>query len=666
MSPAQRSGSRKKAADPDVLKDLMYGRGPVKRFTQDSPVMPDVWLAYGENPRARVDLLLTPHIRSSAGELYAKVWQRLREETAKPHWQGRHDPAEQADLAYNQSTVGARLTFDELLRVVVPLSGWWQKYVEPSMPDIHALLGEQTARVAAALADPEEAARSLTDPGLSEETRRNLPDLLWMVRIVGALALARQGDLRFVQKPRRNARLDWEELVQAVADLMIDRVAMAEDEEPYLYSVNRNRPASVTVYRSTLAVKADAARLLFNVSCRELAWAVVDSGIDATHPAFRKRQPPATPEEAAGGGKLLPDPFRDEKGKPGNGTRVVATYDFTRIRELLNPDNLTPDQLPEALRKRLDAGDPEARRFVEEDLGDLQLHLQRGREINWDLLEPLLRVPQQEGIYTRPKSEHGTHVAGILAGDWRAGDPGRAKQESLQGMCPDLRLYDCRVLDDQGEGDEFAVIAALQFIRHLNAHKDYIVIHGANLSLSIRHDVSNYACGATPVCEESERLVGAGVVVVAAAGNLGWRKVESLDGQATEGYSSISITDPGNAEGVITVGATHRFQPHTYGVSYFSSRGPTGDGRLKPDLVAPGEKIEAPVPGEVSRPKDGTSMAAPHVSGAAALLIARHRELAGKPVRIKRILCETATDLGRERYFQGRGMVDVLRALQSV
>ena len=63
---------------------------------------------------------------------------------------------------------------------------------------------------------------------------------------------------------------------------------------------------------------------------------------------------------------------------------------------------------------------------------------------------------------------------------------------------------------------------------------------------------------------------------------------------------------------------------------------------------------------------DGTSMAAPHVSGAAALLMARHRELVGQPARVKQILCDTATDLGRERYFQGAGMLDVLRALQSV
>ena len=59
-------------------------------------------------------------------------------------------------------------------------------------------------------------------------------------------------------------------------------------------------------------------------------------------------------------------------------------------------------------------------------------------------------------------------------------------------------------------------------------------------------------------------------------------------------------------------------------------------------------------------------MAAPHVSGAAALLMARHRELVGQPRRIKEILAKSATDLGREPHFQGAGMLDVLRALQSV
>jgi subtilisin family serine protease len=141
---------------------------------------------------------------------------------------------------------------------------------------------------------------------------------------------------------------------------------------------------------------------------------------------------------------------------------------------------------------------------------------------------------------------------------------------------------------------------------------------------------------------------------------------ESTAGRREQGFRTVNITDPGNAEEVITVGATHRNKPHTYGVSYFSSRGPTGDGRIKPDLVAPGEKIVSTSPNNNRMRMDGTSMAAPHVSGAAALLLATNRELIGNPRKVKEVLCKSATNLNRERYFQGCGMLDVLRALQSI
>ena len=153
------------------------------------------------------------------------------------------------------------------------------------------------------------------------------------------------------------------------------------------------------------------------------------------------------------------------------------------------------------------------------------------------------------------------------------------------------------MFDERGVGDEFAILAALQFIRWLNANAPAPVVHGVNLSLSLDHNVGSFACGRTPICDECERLIGSGTVVVAAAGNEGRAFVSSAAGPS-EGYRQMSVTDPGNANGVITVGATHRHDPHTYGVSYFSSRGPTGDGRVKPDLVAPGEKINSPVPNE--------------------------------------------------------------------
>jgi len=295
---------------------------------------------------------------------------------------------------------------------------------------------------------------------------------------------------------------------------------------------------------------------------------------------------------------------------------------------------------------------------------DLQNSLERGRAIDWNLIEPFLRIPHDDPeTYPRPTESHGTHVAGILAADWREAAQ-TALEEAVQGMCPDLELYDMRVLGK--DADEFTVIAALQFVRHLNAHKDLMAVHGVNLSMSVPHDVANYACGRTPVCEECERVVASGVVVVTAAGNRGFNKLSQPEGGAIGDYRYISITDPGNADSVITVGSTHRFMPHNYGVSYFSSRGPTGDGRTKPDLVAPGERIDSCSLNGDYETMDGTSMAAPHVSGAAALLIARHRELEGQPRRVKEILCKSATDLGREPRFQGGGMLDVLRALQSV
>ena len=409
-----------------------------------------------------------------------------------------------------------------------------------------------------------------------------------------------------------------------------------------MWSVSLNRRASASVWRSRLTVKADAAGRLFDARTTGIRWAVLDTGIDATHPAFARRGQQGKSKPQAGDGDTIE-------------SRVLKTYDFLRIKTLLDPDaEIAADGSAAATLPA---------ETLREQREQLRNSLRRGRAIDWDLLEPFLRVPHTREHYRPPQHDgHGTHVAGILAANWPEAADSTPLGEPLMGVCPDIELYDLRVLPDDpnDRADEFTVIAALQFIRHLNAHKDLMVVHGVNLSLSVPHDVANYACGRTPVCEECERAVASGVVVVAAAGNRGFNKSVEAEGGALGDYRYISITDPGNADGVITVGSTHRMMPHNYGVSYFSSRGPTGDGRTKPDLVAPGERIESCALNGYVETMDGTSMAAPHVSGAAALLMSRHRELIGQPRRIKDILCRTATDLGREPRFQGAGIVDVL------
>ena len=158
------------------------------------------------------------------------------------------------------------------------------------------------------------------------------------------------------------------------------------------------------------------------------------------------------------------------------------------------------------------------------------------------------------------------------------------------------------------------------------------------------------------------------MIVVISCGNAGYGTTTLSTGETVPVSIDLSITDPANAEEAIAVGSVHKTKPHLYGVSYFSSKGPTGDGRVKPDLVAPGEKIISCSADFDQQPysyeeKSGTSMAAPHVSGAIATFLSVHKEFRGQPELVKQIFLKTATDLKRDQSFQGAGIVDLLRAV---
>ena len=407
---------------------------------------------------------------------------------------------------------------------------------------------------------------------------------------------------------------------------------VAADAAPVVWplrSVHRiwpDFPVHLHVDASCVTVKADAARRSFNAHGERIVWAVVDTGIDGTHPHFL-------------------------------GHRTVDHPDVAGLHRDFTGGTSPADALIDT-------------------------------------------------------SGHGTHVAGIIAGavaPWLDEKPGmrtvRATESRhnpaspdepmnvprriddtalLAGIAPRARLVSLKAVSGGGTKQDrvHRVIEALAYVRQVNGEgTDGMRIHGVNLSVGYAFDPEWFACGRSPLCKEVDKTVRSGVVVVVAAGNSGYGDlVVQRGGPSTFGLG-MTINDPGNAERAITVGSTHRDSPHAYGVSFFSSKGPTGDGREKPDLVAPGEritscaagrKLAAVLAGEVADDtavyveESGTSMAAPHVSGAVAALLSVRREFIGSPEEVKRILVDSATSLRRRPEFQGGGLLDLMRALQSV
>jgi subtilisin family serine protease len=297
-------------------------------------------------------------------------------------------------------------------------------------------------------------------------------------------------------------------------------------------------------------------------------------------------------------------------------------------------------------------------------------HFTRNNSVKeqWDCTQLGLPVPGQAA----DTHGHGTHVAGIIAGEGQAVAP-RGGPREFFGVAPSAKLHVYKVLDGEGNGEDAWIIKALDHIARTNARAGKLRIHGVNLSLGGPFDQSVFGCGHTPLCEELRRLWRSGVLVVLAAGNEGFARLQTEDG-LYDANMDLSIGDPANLDEAIAVGSVHKENPYTYGISYFSSRGPTADGRQKPDLVAPGERIlscrhDRPRRGQ--RVEDlyvemsGTSMAAPHVSGILAAFLSARREFIGHPEEVKRILLDSCSDLRRDRPMQGAGLPNLTKMLLS-
>jgi subtilisin family serine protease len=231
---------------------------------------------------------------------------------------------------------------------------------------------------------------------------------------------------------------------------------------------------------------------------------------------------------------------------------------------------------------------------------------------------------------------HGTHVASIVAGT------GAKSGGKYRGVASGASILDAKVLDDFGSGQESWIIAGMEWAAQQGA------------------DVANMSLGGgdSPEIDPMEAAVNSlseeyGTLFVIAAGNSG---------------SDASIGSPGSADAALTVGAVDRDDT----LAGFSSRGPrTGDGAIKPDVTAPGVAIVAALhsDGTISDPVEpgytalsGTSMATPHVAGAAALLKQQHPDYTG--AQLKGLLSGSAKPTeGLSAFAQGSGRIDVARAI---
>ncbi|WP_243109349.1 S8 family peptidase [Anaerophilus nitritogenes] len=261
-----------------------------------------------------------------------------------------------------------------------------------------------------------------------------------------------------------------------------------------------------------------------------------------------------------------------------------------------------------------------------------------------DLVKPTNRIVAFKDFvnnrnYPYDDDGHGTHVAGIAAGNGYA-------NEKYRGVAPDASIIGVKVLDETGSGSTSDILAGVQWVVD---NKDKYNIKVMNMSLGSPADKVYHQ---DPLAKAAASAVSKGLTVVTAAGN--------------SGPNSQSITSPGNSPSVITVGAADDNRTTSYEddfVANFSSRGPAIGGISKPDMVAPGvDIISLSNKGHSAYvTHSGTSMASPMVAGTATLMYEKNPKLS--PSQVKEKLLGTSVNIGDVRYAEGAGILNIRAAL---
>ncbi|MCL1944346.1 MAG: S8 family peptidase [Firmicutes bacterium] len=229
---------------------------------------------------------------------------------------------------------------------------------------------------------------------------------------------------------------------------------------------------------------------------------------------------------------------------------------------------------------------------------------------------------------------HGTAVCGILAGS------GLLSNGKYMGVAPQANLVGVKVIADNGVGDTNAILDGMNFVFK---NKKRLNIKVACMSFG------SEPLEPDPIMKGAELLWEQGIVVVASSGN--------------NGPAQSTVRSPGATPQILTVGGMDFDKDDKPYVVDFSSRGPWGD-FSRPDLVAPAVDIFTPSLTKPYAVMSGTSMSAPIVAGAAALLLGINPNL--QPDQVKQLLLSTATFVDNDKNASGWGLIDIGRAIESL
>lgn len=236
-------------------------------------------------------------------------------------------------------------------------------------------------------------------------------------------------------------------------------------------------------------------------------------------------------------------------------------------------------------------------------------------------------------------SGHGTHVAGVIAGN------GQAMSGRFSGIAPGADLIIAKALEHNGNGNATDVIGAIEWILKIRDKYNIRIVN-----ISIGTGIGQRIAEDSRLVRGVERLWEEGIVVCAAAGN--------------NGPIEKSIAMPGISRKIITVGAMDddvKTVMENRIVRNYSGRGPTLNAIVKPEIVAPGSNVISCYGLRGYSMKSGTSMSTPVVSGLIALLLEKNPYMTN--VDVKKRLKKTAKDIGKDKKIQGWGAIDAVKFL---